>query len=360
MRHVDDGTIHAWLDEQITDPAEAAWVEAHLRECGPCRARLVDEQATFDRAQALLAGAAPAAEQPSFDALVAQAGGSRTDSGTASDRGRTARWLVPASWAASLALAVGLGWAARALTDVEPDPQVIASPAMEPPAAPDAPAADSAAPQRRAEVSPARPAAPAPESARSASAAKATQAMAPLAAGPVPTAMAAPAPAAPPAAAPPPALAPPFAPSLRQETFTGDSVAVAAPPVDAVWRPLPRTEAAARTGMPLYGIDGLEPQYTALSADGARVRTLYRLASGELVELIQQPIALDSLSSLADVQATRRAFTGGGAGRGGVVADRVAAAPRTRSIVRGGVRITLETTSGGADLDALGTRLRVD
>jgi hypothetical protein len=112
--------------------------------------------------------------------------------------------------------------------------------------------------------------------------------------------------------------------------------------------------------MPLYGIDGLEPQYTALSADGARVRTLYRLASGELVELIQQPIAPDSLSSLADVQATRRAFTGGGAGRGGVVADRVAAAPRTRSIVRGGVRITLETTSGGADLDALGTRLRVD
>ncbi len=30
MRHVDDGTIHAWLDGQVTDPAEVAWIEEHL------------------------------------------------------------------------------------------------------------------------------------------------------------------------------------------------------------------------------------------------------------------------------------------------------------------------------------------
>src|SRR5687768_10812656 len=128
MRHVDEGTIHAWLDEQITDPAEAAWIDEHLRECGPCRARLDDERATFDRARVLLAGNAPSDERPSFEALVAKAGrsapASEATSIAALTRGRKERWLIQAGWAASVAIAVGLGWTARGLTgDDSPRPE---------------------------------------------------------------------------------------------------------------------------------------------------------------------------------------------------------------------------------------------
>src|SRR5688572_2772687 len=120
MRHVDEDTIHAWLDEQIPDPAEAAWIEVHLRECGACGARLATERATFERAQMLLAATAPSGERPAFDALVAKAGRgaspSEATSAAALTRGRRDRWLIQAGWAASVAIAVGLGWTARELT----------------------------------------------------------------------------------------------------------------------------------------------------------------------------------------------------------------------------------------------------
>lgn len=35
MQHLDEGTIHAWLDGQLP-PEEAAAVDAHVAECGPC------------------------------------------------------------------------------------------------------------------------------------------------------------------------------------------------------------------------------------------------------------------------------------------------------------------------------------
>jgi hypothetical protein len=111
--------------------------------------------------------------------------------------------------------------------------------------------------------------------------------------------------------------------------------------------------------MPLYGIDGLEPIVTALSTDGTRVRTSYRTASGELVELVQQRNVAEP--PVLDIQSTRRAFTL--AGRAGAVAERptaVAAAPRTLSRVRGAVRLTLQTAAEAPDLNALVARLRVD
>ena len=54
MRHVDEGTIHAWLDQQVTDPQEVAWITAHLRECATCSARVAEEDATIRGAEALL------------------------------------------------------------------------------------------------------------------------------------------------------------------------------------------------------------------------------------------------------------------------------------------------------------------
>ena len=402
MRHVDEDTIHAWLDEQITDPAEAAWIEDHLRECGACRVRLASERATFDRAQMLLAGAAPSGERPSFEALVARAGRSASESeatpGAALTRGRRERWLMQAGWAASVAIAVGLGWTARELTERDsPAPDSAPLIAEQSAASPAAPAARVDAPlglpERQDGVSFPAPkpdtganvstvpdtnatarqqttvgsrrvdtATPIPPPAPPAAAAGLSQAdtTARLEAAPVPperprnaaAAAAESAPASPPLAA----VAPP-PPAVRQEDLriTGEFASRAAATPDPGWRPVPRTEAAARTGMPLYGLDGVDPLFTSISADGTLVRTTYRLASGETVELLQQRAAPDGL---ANIQATRRGLAGPAGG--GAVLGRVTSSGRTLSVVRGDVRLVLQTPSAGTDLEALGTRLRID
>jgi hypothetical protein len=84
----------------------------------------------------------------------------------------------------------------------------------------------------------------------------------------------------------------------------------------------------------------------------------YRLASGDVVELVQQRAAPDIPPGVAQVQATRGALAG--SGRGAIVVDQLTSARRAWSSVRGGARLTLQTTSDAADLDALGTKLRVD
>jgi hypothetical protein len=135
-----------------------------------------------------------------------------------------------------------------------------------------------------------------------------------------------------------------------------------------------RTEAAARSGMPLYGITGLTPQATMLSADSATVRTVYRLESGETVDVTQQRIVkpaeqladgavtVTAQAPVVDVQNARQQTVAGGAAanreaqRGGQqVAD--AAPPTVWSTVRDDVRVTLR---GPANVSALGERLRID
>ena len=403
MRHVDEDTIHAWLDEQITDPAEAAGIEDHLRECGACRVRLASERATFDRAQMLLAGTAPSGERPSFEALVARAGRgaseSEATSGAALTRGRRERWLMQAGWAASVAIAVGLGWTARELTERD-SPNADSAPliAEQSPASPSEPAArveaqpglpgrqgdvpfPSAKPGAGAGVSPvpgtaangrqqaatesrridaATPPVQQAPSATAAAGLSQADNTARLEAAPAsperPRNAAAAAAEAAPTAPPPAAVAAP-PPAVRQENLrtTRETASRLAATADPGWDPVPRTEAAARTGMPLYGIDGADPALTAVSADGTFVRTTYRLASGETVELLQQRIAPNSL---ADIQATRRGLSGPAGG--GAVLGRVTSPGRVLSIVRGDVRLILQTSSAGTDLDALGTRLRID
>lgn len=188
-------------------------------------------------------------------------------------------------------------------------------------------------------------------------------------------------PAAPVPSASVPALAPPAAAAeppfvdiqatrrqLTENVTVTGATALRAAVFSTQWRPLPRTTAAAQTGMPLYGIEGIEPAETALSADGALVRTVYRLESGDVVELLQQRTAAGPPPAAAPpptvtivtIEQSLAAAGRGGGGRGGVLADRTrAATPRTLVSVRDDVRITLRTTSA-ADLDALGAKLRVD
>src|SRR6266566_2932751 len=98
MSHVDDGTLHAYLDGELS-PAEVQGVDAHLAQCPACRGRLDEERALITRAGELLALATPPdRELPSF-----QAGDVKPP---------TRLWWkvrLPLAWAATLVLALGIG-----------------------------------------------------------------------------------------------------------------------------------------------------------------------------------------------------------------------------------------------------------
>ncbi len=98
MPHVDDGSLHAYLDGELAPP-EAQGVEAHLAQCAGCRTRLEEERALIARAAELLARAAPPErELPPF---------------RPGDVEPPVRlwWQVrlPLAWAATVALALGIG-----------------------------------------------------------------------------------------------------------------------------------------------------------------------------------------------------------------------------------------------------------
>ena len=96
MSHVDDGALHAYLDGELT-PVERARLEAHVAECAPCRTRLDEERALIERASGLLGLAQPPERaMPPLHQLR---------------RPRlTWRLRVPIAWAASVVLALGLGY----------------------------------------------------------------------------------------------------------------------------------------------------------------------------------------------------------------------------------------------------------
>ncbi|PYO44021.1 MAG: hypothetical protein DMD33_03980 [Gemmatimonadetes bacterium] len=98
MSHVDDGTLHAYLDGELSPP-ETQTVETHVVQCPACRTRLEEERALIARAAELLARAAPPErELPAFRP------------GHAKPPVRF-WWQVrlPLAWAATVALALGIG-----------------------------------------------------------------------------------------------------------------------------------------------------------------------------------------------------------------------------------------------------------
>jgi len=98
MSHVDEGVLHAYLDGELT-PVERARVDEHLAGCLACRTRLDEERQLIERAGMLLSAALPPERlAPPLSALV---------------RPRDRRfWHVrlPLAWAATVILAIGLGW----------------------------------------------------------------------------------------------------------------------------------------------------------------------------------------------------------------------------------------------------------
>ncbi len=110
MRHVDDGQMHAYLDGALhgIDREVLEEIELHLVGCAACQMRLEREQSVRNQAHAILEMAAPSRlDLPPFERVM-----QRPD---AAPRRRTRPLrVVPLAWAASIVLAVGLGWLARA------------------------------------------------------------------------------------------------------------------------------------------------------------------------------------------------------------------------------------------------------
>lgn len=163
MSHLDEGQLAALLDNELT-PDERRVVEAHLTGCAECRALWDETQALATEADRLVATVdLPPAMKP----VTAQPAASSGDN--PSKAARRPLPLRTLAWAASVLLAVGLGYSLRSVsrgaTDVDA-PQAAqerelaerldksaAPPAAEQPAAPtvrrnEAPAAAGLAPAR--------------------------------------------------------------------------------------------------------------------------------------------------------------------------------------------------------------------
>jgi putative zinc finger protein len=99
MSHVDEGTLHAYLDGELA-PVERERVDTHLKGCTACQGRLAEERTLLERASRLLGLATPPERAMPPLAQLRQPP-------------LTWRLRRPLAWAATVILAVGLGWFAR-------------------------------------------------------------------------------------------------------------------------------------------------------------------------------------------------------------------------------------------------------
>jgi hypothetical protein len=109
MSHADDGVLHAYLDGELT-PVERAQLEAHVAECAACRERLDEERGLIERASHLLGMAQPperAAPPPLHQLRQPRL---------------VWRLRMPLAWAATVVLAVGIGYYAGVATVGRPAP----------------------------------------------------------------------------------------------------------------------------------------------------------------------------------------------------------------------------------------------
>ena len=101
MRHIPDEELHAYLDQALSR-SQCVEIESHLAHCLACRRSRDDIAALRDRTTALLATLAPPRRIPPPVAEIRALAAARTR--------RRRRLYRGAAWAASLLLALGLGW----------------------------------------------------------------------------------------------------------------------------------------------------------------------------------------------------------------------------------------------------------
>ena len=111
MRHLDEGTLQAWLDRDRSglDAEARAEIEGHLATCEECMARLDELEEVDRRATGILSSAEPADRPiPDFESVVER-------SRSRSRKPRRSPWLTTA-WAASLVGAIAAGWMTNELS----------------------------------------------------------------------------------------------------------------------------------------------------------------------------------------------------------------------------------------------------
>ena len=110
MSHVSDGELHAYLDEALEHypSSDAHRIREHVESCESCRLRLEDERGARAQAATILESGAPEQIEPPPFEEIERRGSAATAVRQRAD-GRMAR-LNRLSWAASVVLALGVGW----------------------------------------------------------------------------------------------------------------------------------------------------------------------------------------------------------------------------------------------------------
>jgi hypothetical protein len=139
MLHLDEGTLQAWLDHPRSglEPSEVAEIERHLASCPACAAELEALRSSDREAHSLLAsGVDRSVPAPPFEEVVRRARGR-------DDVRRARRRLNRLAWAASLVVAIGVGWLSNDLyrtartSEATQGRSPVATPSRETPRAPE-------------------------------------------------------------------------------------------------------------------------------------------------------------------------------------------------------------------------------
>ena len=115
MSHIDSGTLHEYLDGELSESRTAA-VEGHLAVCQACQTRLDEARVTAQASSELVAELEPGpSPAPAWDELR-----QRAEARSSGGAGR-GNWLKPGlAWAASIALAFVMGWSASNYLQLTP------------------------------------------------------------------------------------------------------------------------------------------------------------------------------------------------------------------------------------------------
>jgi len=106
-RHIPEEELHAYLDQALSR-SQCVEIESHLAVCPPCREQRDDIAALRDRTTALLSTMAPPTIHTPPYAELRQRHLERS--------ARRQRLIRRSAWAASIVMALGFGWSARAFS----------------------------------------------------------------------------------------------------------------------------------------------------------------------------------------------------------------------------------------------------
>jgi anti-sigma factor RsiW len=334
MRHIPDDELHAYLDQALSR-AQCVEIESHLAHCGRCRSARDQIAALRDRTTSLLASLGPSrVSAPAWDDLALRAEQRRVI--------RRRRW-ESAAWAASLFLAVGLGYSVSQVQRPAPA-SVTPIPAPSPIAATTAPAPAPSI-EQRASAPATVAAAPAHRSVQQQASHKTPT---PISDGTLAAWFAAASHSSTTAAPEPPN-------GVEVSSLTSPNSTPAQNfPGEGLWRTVPLD--SAQEGGEAARVDGLQVlqvQVHQVGTDGQITAVEQRLVTGEVIRTVEGPASL-----LADLMAHQIAggdSTGGALANGNGSGGRLADATLTRRV---GNRVVL--LSGPPEmLSTLMTRLKV-